>query len=286
MTTKWKDYPDKIKETILWGSKEKVDFSHRFRSGSRIVRKHRFEGVIPSTERRFKETDSEYIRNELAKLMSESSCDICSGSRLNEESRNVFINNTQIHSITGMRINDSLNFIRNMKLEGSKQKIAEKILKEIKDRLTFLEDVGLNYLTLDRSAETLSGGEAQRIRLASQIGSGLVGVTYVLDEPSIGLHQRDNTKLIKTLNNLKNLGNTVIVVEHDEEAIRSADHIIDIGPGAGKHGGEICAQGDLNSILNNKNSITAEYLSGQRKIPIPIKRLNPCLLYTSPSPRD
>ena len=275
LTTKWKDYPDKIKEIILWGSKEKVDFSHRFRSGSRIVRKHRFEGVIPSTERRFKETDSEYIRNELAKLMSESSCDVCSGSRLNEQSRNVFINNTQIHTITGMRINDSLNFIKNMKLEGSKQKIAEKILKEIKDRLTFLEDVGLNYLTLDRSAETLSGGEAQRIRLASQIGSGLVGVTYVLDEPSIGLHQRDNTKLIKTLNNLKNLGNTVIVVEHDEEAIRSADHIIDIGPGAGKHGGEICAQGDLNSILNNKNSITAKYLSGQRKIPIPTKRLNP-----------
>ena len=275
LTTKWKDYPDKIKEIILWGTKEKVDFSHRFRSGSRIVRKHRFEGVIPSTERRFKETDSEYIRNELAKLMSESSCDVCSGSRLNEQSRNVFINNTQIHTITGMRINDSLNFIKNMKLEGSKQKIAEKILKEIKDRLTFLEDVGLNYLTLDRSAETLSGGEAQRIRLASQIGSGLVGVTYVLDEPSIGLHQRDNTKLIKTLNNLKNLGNTVIVVEHDEEAIRSADHIIDIGPGAGKHGGEICAQGDLNSILNNKNSITAEYLSGQRKISIPTKRLNP-----------
>ena len=275
LTTKWKDYPDKIKEIILWGTKEKVDFSHRFRSGSRIVRKHRFEGVIPSTERRFKETDSEYIRNELAKLMSESSCDVCSGSRLNEQSRNVYINNTQIHTITEMRINDSLNFIRNMKLEGSKEKIAEKILKEIKDRLTFLEDVGLNYLTLDRSAETLSGGEAQRIRLASQIGSGLVGVTYVLDEPSIGLHQRDNTKLIKTLNNLKNLGNTVIVVEHDEEAIRSADHIIDIGPGAGKHGGEICAQGDLNSILNNKNSITAKYLSGQRKISIPAKRLNP-----------
>ena len=275
LTTKWKDYPDKIKEIILWGTKEKVDFSHRFRSGSRIVRKHRFEGVIPCTERRFKETDSEYIRNELAKLMSESSCDVCSGSRLNEQSRNVYINNTQIHTITEMRINDSLNFIKNMKLKGSKQKIAEKILKEIKDRLTFLEDVGLNYLTLDRSAETLSGGEAQRIRLASQIGSGLVGVTYVLDEPSIGLHQRDNTKLIKTLNNLKNLGNTVIVVEHDEEAIRSADHIIDIGPGAGKHGGEICAQGDLNSILNNKNSITAKYLSGQRKISIPAKRLNP-----------
>ena len=273
LTTKWKDYPQKIKDIILWGTKEKIDFSHRFRSGSRIIRKHRFEGVIPSTERRFKETDSEYIRNELSKLMSESTCDECDGSRLNTYARNVLINNTQIHNITSMKISDSLSFITKMKLEGSKEKIAEKILKEIKDRLNFLEDVGLSYLTLDRSAETLSGGEAQRIRLASQIGSGLVGVTYVLDEPSIGLHQRDNAKLIKTLNNLKNLGNTVIVVEHDEEAIRSADHIIDIGPGAGKHGGEICAQGNIDAILKNKNSITAKYLSGKRKIKIPKKRM-------------
>ena len=272
LTTKWKDYSQEIKDIILWGTKEKIDFSHRFRSGSRIVRKHRFEGIIPSTERRFKETDSEYIRNELAKLMSESSCDECGGSRLNTHSRNVFINKTPIHKITSMRINDSLEFIKNMDLRGAKKKIAEKIIKEITDRLSFLEDVGLNYLTLDRSAETLSGGEAQRIRLASQIGSGLVGVTYVLDEPSIGLHQRDNTKLIKTLNNLKDLGNTVIVVEHDEEAIRSADHIIDIGPGAGKHGGEICAQGDIKTILQNKNSITAKYLSGKRQIKIPKKR--------------
>ena len=272
LTTKWKDYSQEIKDIILWGTKEKIDFSHRFRSGSRIVRKHRFEGIIPSTERRFKETDSEYIRNELAKLMSESSCDECGGSRLNTHSRNVFINKTPIHKITSMRINDSLEFIKNMDLRGAKKKIAEKIIKEISDRLSFLEDVGLNYLTLDRSAETLSGGEAQRIRLASQIGSGLVGVTYVLDEPSIGLHQRDNTKLIKTLNNLKDLGNTVIVVEHDEEAIRSADHIIDIGPGAGKHGGEICAQGDIKTILQNKDSITAKYLSGKRQIKIPKKR--------------
>jgi len=272
LTAKWKDHPQKIKDIILWGTKEKIDFSHRFRSGSRIIRKHRFEGVIPSTERRFKETDSEYIRNDLAKLMSESKCDECDGSRLNTYARNVFINNTQIHQITSMKISDSLGFIKNMKLKGAKEKIAEKILKEIKDRLTFLEDVGLSYLTLDRSAETLSGGEAQRIRLASQIGSGLVGVTYVLDEPSIGLHQRDNTKLIKTLNHLKSLGNTVIVVEHDEEAIRSADHIIDIGPGAGRHGGEICAQGDLDAILKNKNSITAKFLSGKRKIQIPSKR--------------
>ena len=272
LTTKWKDYPQKIKDIILWGTKEKIDFSHRFRSGSRIVRKHRFEGIIPSTERRFKETDSEYIRNELAKLMSESSCDECSGSRLNNYSRNVFINKTQIHKITSMRINDSLKFIKGMNLTGAKKKIAEKILKEIVDRLTFLEDVGLNYLTLDRSAETLSGGEAQRIRLASQIGSGLVGVTYVLDEPSIGLHQRDNAKLIKTLKNLKELWNTVIVVEHDEEAIRSADHIIDIGPGAGVHGGKICAQGDIKAILKNKDSITAKYLSGKREIKVPKKR--------------
>jgi len=272
LTTKWKDYTQEIKDIILWGTKEKIDFSHRFRSGSRIIRKHKFEGVIPSTERRFKETDSEYIRNELSKLMSETKCDECDGSRLNTYSRNVFINGTQIHDITSMRINDALNFIKEMKLKGAKKEIAAKILKEIKDRLTFLEDVGLSYLTLDRSAETLSGGEAQRIRLASQIGSGLVGVTYVLDEPSIGLHQRDNTKLIKTLENLKKLGNTVIVVEHDEEAIRSADHIIDIGPGAGKHGGEICAQGDIDAILKNKNSITAKYLSGKRKITIPNKR--------------
>ena len=197
LTAKWKDYPQDIKDIILWGSKEKIDFSHRFRSGSKIVRKHKFEGIIPSTERRFKETDSDFIRDELSKLMSKSSCDECEGSRLNTQSRNVFINKTQIHSITGMRINEASSFIKNMKLEGAKEKIAEKILKEISERLTFLEDVGLNYLTLERSADTLSGGEAQRIRLASQIGSGLVGVTYVLDEPSIGLHQRDNEKLIK-----------------------------------------------------------------------------------------
>jgi excinuclease ABC subunit A len=197
----------------------------------------------------------------------------CEGSRLNTQSRNVFINKTQIHSITGMRINEASSFIKNMKLEGAKEKIAEKILKEISERLTFLEDVGLNYLTLERSADTLSGGEAQRIRLASQIGSGLVGVTYVLDEPSIGLHQRDNEKLIKTLNNLKSLGNTVIVVEHDEEAIRCADHIIDIGPGAGIHGGYLVAEGSFNQIATNKKSITGQYLSKKKKIGIPKKRV-------------
>ena len=174
-----------------------------------------------------------------------------------------------------MKIIDALEFFMDINLKGAKKEIAEKIIKEILDRLTFLDDVGLSYLTLDRNAQTLSGGEAQRIRLASQIGSGLVGVTYVLDEPSIGLHQRDNTKLINTLKNLKNLGNTVIVVEHDEEAIRSADHIIDIGPGAGKHGGEICAEGDINAILKNKKSLTAKYLNGEKSIQIPSKRKKP-----------
>ena len=275
LNTKWKDYPEDIKDIILWGSKDKIDFSHRFRSGSRIVRKHKFEGIIPSTERRFKETDSEYIRDELSKLMSQSSCGTCKGSRLNKESRNVFVSETPIHKITNLKIIDALSFISNMKLDKTSEQIAEKIIKEISERLSFLSNVGLNYLTLDRSAETLSGGEAQRIRLASQIGSGLVGVTYVLDEPSIGLHQRDNEKLINTLKRLQGLGNTVIVVEHDEEAIRAADHIIDIGPGAGKHGGEICAEGSLENILSNKKSLTAKYLSGERSIKIPKIRHKP-----------
>ncbi|MBA4692507.1 MAG: excinuclease ABC subunit UvrA [SAR86 cluster bacterium] len=266
LDTTWKSYSEEIQNILLWGSKDKINFSKSFRSGSKIVRQHRFEGIIPNTERRFKETDSEFIRNELAKMLSDSYCDACEGSRLKKESRNVFINETPIQDITNQKISDALLFFQNIRLNGSKAMIGGKILKEIKERLTFLEDVGLNYLTLNRSAGTLSGGEAQRIRLASQIGSGLVGVTYVLDEPSIGLHQRDNEKLIKTLYHLKSLGNTVIVVEHDEEAIRCADHIIDIGPGAGKHGGEICAQGSLKDILKSKESMTAAYLSGTRKI--------------------
>ena len=266
LDTPWKSYSEEIQNILLWGSKDKINFSKSFRSGSKIVRQHRFEGIIPNTERRFKETDSEFIRNELAKMLSDSHCNACGGSRLKKESRNIFINETPIQNITNQKISEALSFFRNIELDGAKATIAEKILKEIKERLTFLEDVGLNYLTLDRGAGTLSGGEAQRIRLASQIGSGLVGVTYVLDEPSIGLHQRDNERLIKTLNHLKSLGNTVIVVEHDEEAIRCADHIIDIGPGAGKHGGEICAQGKLTDILKSKESMTAAYLSGKRKI--------------------
>ena len=269
LDTPWESYSEEIQTILLWGSKDKINFSKSFRSGSKIVRQHRFEGIIPNTERRFKETDSEFIRNELAKMLSDSHCDACGGSRLKKESRNIFVNETPIQNITNQKISEALSFFQNIELEGAKATIAEKILKEIKERLTFLEDVGLNYLTLDRGAGTLSGGEAQRIRLASQIGSGLVGVTYVLDEPSIGLHQRDNERLIKTLYHLKSLGNTVIVVEHDEEAIRCADHIIDIGPGAGKHGGEICAQGKLTDILNSKESMTAAYLSGERKIDFP-----------------
>ena len=269
LDTPWESYSEEIQNILLWGSKDKINFSKSFRSGSKIVRQHRFEGIIPNTERRFKETDSEFIRNELAKLLSDSHCDACRGSRLKKESRNIFVNETPIQNITNQKISEALSFFQNIELEGAKATIAEKILKEIKERLTFLEDVGLNYLTLDRGAGTLSGGEAQRIRLASQIGSGLVGVTYVLDEPSIGLHQRDNERLIKTLYHLKSLGNTVIVVEHDEEAIRCADHIIDIGPGAGKHGGEICAQGKLTDILKSKESMTAAYLSGERKINFP-----------------
>ena len=269
LDTPWESYSEEIQNILLWGSKDKINFSKSFRSGSKIVRQHRFEGIIPNTERRFKETDSEFIRNELAKMLSDSHCNACGGSRLKKESRNIFIDATPIQNITNQKISDALSFFQNIELDGAKAMIAEKILKEIKERLSFLEDVGLNYLTLDRGAGTLSGGEAQRIRLASQIGSGLVGVTYVLDEPSIGLHQRDNEKLIKTLYHLKSLGNTVIVVEHDEEAIRCADHIIDIGPGAGKHGGEICAQGKLTDILKSKESMTAAYLSGKRKIEFP-----------------
>ena len=267
LETKWSDLSPEIQNTILFGSKDIIDFSKRFSSGSRFVRKHRFEGVIPNTDRRYRESDSDYIKTELAKMLSESNCDACEGSRLNEASRNVLINDTPIYSIVSLKITDALSFIQNIKLKGSELKIAEKILKEINDRLSFLLDVGLNYLTLDRSAESLSGGESQRIRLASQIGSGLVGVTYVLDEPSIGLHQKDNDRLLKTLKHLRDLGNTVLVVEHDEEAIRSADHIIDIGPGAGIHGGKICAEGKLKEILSSKESITAEYLNGKRKIP-------------------
>ena len=272
LTTKWSDLDEKYKDIILWGSDDVIDFSKRWRSGSRLVRKHKFEGVIVNTQRRFRDTDSEFMRNELSKLLSDKNCDTCDGSRLRKESRNIFIENTPINQITEMRINESLEFVSDLNLIGNKKKISEKILKEINDRLSFLENVGLGYLALDRSAESLSGGEAQRIRLASQIGSGLVGVTYILDEPSIGLHQRDNGKLIETLKNLRDLGNTVIVVEHDEDAMREADYIIDMGPGAGVHGGKVCAEGGFEKIIKDKKSITAKFLSKKREIEVPKKR--------------
>jgi len=237
-----------------------------------VIRKHPFEGILNNMARRYKETESMSVREELAKNISNRPCADCGGSRLRPEARNVYIGNINLPQISEKSIGESLEFFQGLTLTGQKAQIAEKILKEIRERLEFLVNVGLNYLSLSRSAETLSGGEAQRIRLASQIGAGLVGVMYVLDEPSIGLHQRDNERLLNTLIHLRNLGNTVIVVEHDEDAIREADHIIDIGPGAGVHGGQVIAQGTAKEIMANPNSITGKFLSGEEKIEIPKKR--------------
>ena len=237
-----------------------------------IQRRHRFEGVIPNMERRYHETDSTMVRENLQKYLRVRDCPDCDGTRLREESRHVFIGREPAGSYPGS-VEETLDYFNGLKLKGQRGKIADKILKEIRARLQFLVDVGLNYLTLDRSADTLSGGEAQRIRLASQIGAGLVGVMYILDEPSIGLHQRDNERLLKTLTHLRDLGNTVLVVEHDEEAIRSADYIIDIGPGAGVHGGEIVASGDACETSSRaKHPSPVQYLSGRRSIPGPETR--------------
>ena len=266
--------PDKIQKVILSGSgKENIEFKYTNDRGDVVVRHHPFEGVINNMERRYRETESSAVREELAKYISNRPCASCGGTRLRREARHVYVENTTLPEIADYSIGHAMSFFQNLKLSGQRAKIAEKVLKEIGDRLKFLVNVGLNYLTLSRSAETLSGGEAQRIRLASQIGAGLVGVMYVLDEPSIGLHQRDNDRLLETLIHLRDLGNTVIVVEHDEDAIRAADHIIDIGPGAGVHGGEIVAQGTLEDIVNNPNSLTGKFLSGERRIAIPEKRV-------------
>ena len=264
---------DEIKNLILNGSQGMpVNFSWRNKRGSLVERIFPFEGVLSNIERRYKETESSWSRDNLSKLISLSSCKACAGTRLRKEARNVFIEEVNLPDITSYTIDQAFKFFSTMKLKGSKKEIAERIVKEVNERLEFLIDVGLNYLTLDRSAESLSGGEAQRIRLASQIGAGLVGVTYILDEPSIGLHQRDNEKLLKTLKKLRDLGNTVIVVEHDHETMQSSDHIVDIGPGAGVHGGKICAQGTAKEIATSKDSITGQYLSGIRQIEIPKKR--------------
>ena len=269
----FKSLKRKHREAILYGSGgERIDFSYTNDRGDRIRRRFPFEGVIPNMERRYQETDSSMVRENLQRYLRVRACPDCSGARLRQAARNVFVGGVTLPQVSRGSIEDTLTYFNQLKLEGRRGAIADKILKEIRARLQFLVDVGLNYLTLDRSAETLSGGEAQRIRLASQIGAGLVGVMYILDEPSIGLHQRDNARLLRTLTHLKELGNTVLVVEHDEEAIRSADHIVDIGPGAGVHGGQIVASGGLECILSERGSITGQYLSGKRSIAVPTGR--------------
>ena len=273
LETPYQDLENDIQDLLLNGSKGKpVDFSWRNKRGSLVERIFAFEGILNNIERRYKETESSWSRDNLSKLISLSTCKSCDGTRLRKEARNVFVEDVNLPQITSYTIDQAFKFFSELSLKGSKREIADRIIKEVNERLEFLIDVGLNYLTLDRSAESLSGGEAQRIRLASQIGAGLVGVTYILDEPSIGLHQRDNEKLLKTLKKLRDLGNTVIVVEHDNETMYASDHVVDIGPGAGVHGGKICAEGTALEISKSKDSITGQFLSGNRKIEIPKKR--------------
>ena len=269
--TPWEDLSEKHQKIILFGSgKEKLPLPHGKYSDTR-----RFEGVIPNMERRFAETESKTVRDELDKYRISQPCGSCHGTRLNKTARHVFVDSRSLPSLTALPVGELHEIFSQLTLEGAKGQIASKIVKEVHDRLTFLVNVGLNYLTLNRSADTLSGGEAQRIRLASQIGAGLVGVMYVLDEPSFGLHQRDNDRLLSTLIHLRDLGNTVIVVEHDEDAIRAADYVLDIGPGAGIHGGRIMSQGTPEFVAADPNSLTGQYLSGTRKIELPEKRLAP-----------
>ncbi|OOG39198.1 excinuclease ABC subunit UvrA [Rhodanobacter sp. C05] len=274
--TPWQKLPADVQKAVLHGSgKDKIAFRYITERGGKVTREHAFEGILPNLERRYKETESPAVREELAKYISDQPCPTCDGQRLNRSARNVFVADHALPSLTHRSIDDALAFFDTLKLTGWRGEIAVKIVKEIRERLSFLNDVGLNYLTLDRQADSLSGGEAQRIRLASQIGAGLVGVMYVLDEPSIGLHQRDNERLLGTLTRLRDLGNTVIVVEHDEDAIRMADHVLDIGPGAGVHGGEIVAQGTVKDILAAPRSITGQFLSGKRAIEVPTERRQP-----------
>jgi excinuclease ABC subunit A len=270
------DLSEDLRQVVLFGSgKEKIEFFYANSRGMEIKQKHRFEGVIPNLDRRYKETESNAVREELTRYLNSQSCPDCNGTRLNRSARNVFIADRSLPEISDLSVGLAREFFETMALDGWRATIAEKIVKEIGARLGFLSDVGLDYLSLNRSAETLSGGEAQRIRLASQIGSGLVGVMYILDEPSIGLHQRDNKRLLGTLIHLRDIGNTVIVVEHDEEAILAADHVVDIGPGAGVHGGQIVAEGTPEEIRQNPQSLTGQYLSGRRSIAVPEKRNKP-----------
>ena len=272
----WDSLPAKVQQAVLYGSgEEAIAFTYFTEAGGRSQRKHRFEGVIPNLERRYRETESAAVREELAKYVSERPCTECGGARLNRAARNVFVADRPLSDIVTLPIGDALGFFQQLQLPGWRGEIATRIVKEISERLGFLVDVGLDYLMLERKAETLSGGEAQRIRLASQIGAGLVGVMYVLDEPSIGLHQRDNERLLATLTRLRDLGNTVIVVEHDEDAIRLADHVVDIGPGAGVHGGRVVGQGTMADLMAAPESVTGQFLSGKRAIELPARRHAP-----------
>ncbi len=271
--TPFEELSEKLQKVVLYGSgKEKIDFFYENTRGMQVKKLHRFEGVLPNLERRYLETESNTVREELAKFLNSQACPDCSGTRLNRAARHVFICERSIPEITNLSVGHARKFFAEMHIEGWRATVADKIVKEIGDRLSFLSDVGLDYLSLDRSADTLSGGEAQRIRLASQIGSGLVGVMYILDEPSIGLHQRDNQRLLGTLVHLRDIGNTVIVVEHDEEAILAADHVVDLGPGAGVHGGRVVSQGTPQEVMNDPASLTGQYLSGKRSIALPERR--------------
>lgn len=263
----------KVQDILMKGSDEEIRFRYKDSDGYAYTKTTRFEGILPNFERRYRETESEFVREELRHFIAVKPCESCQGARLNVAARNVFVSDKSLPQVAAWPVSKSKAFFEAMKLPGYRGEIAQKIQKELVSRLRFLVDVGLDYISLDRSAETLSGGEAQRIRLASQIGSGLVGVMYILDEPSIGLHQRDNERLLKTLNHLRDLGNSVIMVEHDEDAILSADHVLDLGPGAGVHGGEIVAQGTPKEIMRNPKSLTGQYLSGKREIVAPKKRI-------------
>ena len=271
--TPFEELDDKLQQIILFGSgSEKIDFFYQNSRGMEVRKRHRFEGVIPNLERRYRETESGAVREELAKFLNSQACPECGGTRLNRAARHVFVSDHSLPEITRKSVGSAKQFFNELQLDGWRATIADKIVMEISDRIGFLSDVGLDYLSLDRSAETLSGGEAQRIRLASQIGSGLVGVMYILDEPSIGLHQRDNQRLLGTLTHLRDIGNTVIVVEHDEEAIMTADHVVDLGPGAGVHGGKIVGQGTPQEIMKTPESLTGQYLAGKRAIAVPDER--------------
>ncbi|GAB6043742.1 excinuclease ABC subunit UvrA [Endothiovibrio diazotrophicus] len=274
--TPFNELTEEARNVVLWGSgKEEIEFRYLSERGTETLRRHPFEGILPNMQRRYRETDSNVVREELAKYHSSHPCPHCKGTRLNTAARHVFVAERTLPEVTGLPVGRAREFFATLTLPGWRGEIADKIVKEIGDRLEFLVNVGLDYLTLDRSAETLSGGEAQRIRLASQIGSGLVGVMYVLDEPSIGLHQRDNERLLATLDHLRGLGNTVLVVEHDEDAIRAADYVVDIGPGAGCHGGRVVAAGTPEEVAASEDSLTGQYLSGRKKIAVPGQRMSP-----------